>query len=153
MKHSHRDGGRQLPVVAPSRERGLKQDMSHGTDNTGRCRSLTGAWIETGNAHRLKVRFGVAPSRERGLKHPRMHCRAARQRRSLTGAWIETRHVRLEIERAVVAPSRERGLKHAFLVARGGSANVAPSRERGLKLLTLRSAWKRILSLPHGSVD
>ncbi len=76
--------------VAPSRERGSKlshfkvflggcRSLPHGSVDRngggrrhhygGRCRSLTGAWIETPATVGLTIAASVAPSRERGSKH------------------------------------------------------------------------------------
>ena len=57
--------------VAPSRARGLKQEISMA-DMVAEGRALTGAWIETRSRPQLAFTSdGVAPSRARGLKHSR----------------------------------------------------------------------------------
>ena len=75
--------------VAPSRGRGLKQDLtSQKKKSVGR--PFTGAWIETAICWRIRRNRMVAPSRGRGLKR-------------LQGCG----NIRIH----AVAPSRGRGLK------------------------------------------
>ena len=108
----------------PHRADGLhhRRPLPHGSvDRNGRsitrpcatrCRSLTGAWIETAREWKNAASEAAAPSRERGSK-PRAACRhrpraaplphgsvdrnravtmrlVSGSSRSLTGAWIET---------------------------------------------------------------
>ena len=74
-------------------------------------RTLTGAWIETGDISIMLYDESVAPSRVRGLKlQPNARTRR-KSGRTLTGAWIETYLCYLIKLKNVVAPSRVRGLK------------------------------------------
>ena len=95
-------------------------------------RSLTGAWIETGDEHARTHAGSVAPSRERGSK-PLHRGATGRHPQSLPHGSVD-RNLRPQagqLQRIRVAPSRERGSKPPL------SNSVEPTNR----------------SLPHGSVD
>ena len=98
---------------------------------SNRCRSLTGAWIETKSEKSGTSCAAVAPLRGRGLKQKAKNQVHHVRRRSLTGAWIETSGGDVPFESSDVAPLRGRGLKPPGKGVTGGM-------------------WR---SLPYGGVD
>ena len=146
-------GHRHRQVVAPSRERGLKQISSDA----------------------LSSYVDVAPSRERGSKPAKVLLASLRARRSLTGAWIETSRrsaacwLRLSLPHGSVDRNRAGSSCSASTACRSLTGAwietgwcVFVAQRRGCRSLT--GAWIEtglfgstvdgwVRSLPHGSVD
>ena len=118
--------------VAPSRERGSKQGIATARARE-RCRSLTGARIETCRLSRLGMNASSLPhgSADRNLLLAGIADHGGC--RSLTGARIETGTSQMVPDFQSVAPSRERGSKLKLVSQEEVAEAVAPSRERGSK--------------------
>jgi len=124
-----------LKKVAPSRERGLKQISICPQVVCYKGRSFTGAWIET-------QKIGVYDFECDGRSFTgawietllELYLIERKNGRSFTGAWIETTSTTLQFLKLFCRSFTGAWIETKYFFFHQSSSTVAPSRERGLKL-------------------